>query len=169
MLSKDVMVKLLLITYFERLSRISDICVYLLCHSMMMTADKKSINPLNRKEMENMTVLAKTLSNIAVVNNMTITRAKVIAHRTNSVDNGIVKAAMINELKTKLANGIAHFIFTKKNGEIREAWGTTSSNIAKAKTNGRGESRENYATTAYYDVEKGEWRSFRWETLIQVF
>ena len=116
-----------------------------------------------------MTVLAKTLSNIAVVNNMTITRAKVIAHRTNSVDNGIVKAAMINELKTKLSNGIAHFIFTKKSGEIREAWGTTSSNIAKAKTNGRGESRENYATTAYFDVEKGEWRSFRWETLIQVF
>ena len=42
-------------------------------------------------------------------------------------------------------------------------------NIAKAKTNGRGESRESFATTAYFDVEKGEWRSFRWETLIKVF
>lgn len=109
------------------------------------------------------------MSNIAIVNNMTANRAQVIAHRTNSIDNGIVKAAMITELKTKLANGIAHFVFVKKNGELREAWGTTSSNIAKAKTNGRGESRENFSTTAFFDVEKGEWRSFRWETLIQVF
>ena len=109
------------------------------------------------------------MSNIAIVNNMTATRAKVITYRTNSIDNGIVKAAMINELKTKLANGIAHFVFVKKNGELREAWGTTMSNIANAKTIGNGASRENYATTAYYDVEKGEWRYFRWETLIRVF
>lgn len=109
------------------------------------------------------------MSNIAIINNMTAQRATVIAARTNSIDNGIVKAAMIAELKTKLANGIAHFAFVKKNGEIREAWGTTMANIAKAKTNGRGESRESFATTAYFDVEKGEWRSFRWETLIKVF
>ena len=74
----------------------------------------------------------REMSQIAIVNNMTATRAKVIAFRTSSIDNGIVKAAMINELKTKLANGIAHFVFAKKNGELREAWGT--------------------------DVEKGEWR-----------
>ena len=72
----------------------------------------------------------QVMSNIAIVNNMTAQRAKVIAFRTNSIDNGIVKAAMINELKTKLANGIAHFAFVKKNGEIREAWGTTMGNIA---------------------------------------
>ena len=111
----------------------------------------------------------QVMSNIAIVNNMTAQRAKVIAFRTHSIDNGIVKAAMINELKTKLANGIAHFIFAKKNGELREAWGTTMGNIAKAKTNGRGENRESFCTTAYFDVEKGEWRSFRWETLIKVF
>ena len=115
------------------------------------------------------TTTCQAMSNIAIVNNMTAIRAKVIANRTNSLDNGIVKSSMINELKTKLANGIAHFVFIKKNGEIREAWGTTMSNIAKAKTSGYGLSRENFYTTAYFDVEKGEWRSFRWETLIQVF
>lgn len=115
------------------------------------------------------TTTCRVMSNIAIVNNMTATRAKVIAYRTNNLDNGIVKAAMINELKTKLANGIAHFIYAKKNGEIREAWGTTCANIAKAKTNGRGESRESFCTTPYFDCERGEWRSFRWETLIQVF
>ncbi|MCQ2301424.1 MAG: SH3 beta-barrel fold-containing protein [Bacteroidales bacterium] len=111
----------------------------------------------------------QVMSNIAIVHNMTATRAQVIAQRTENMANGIVKAAMIAELKTKLANGIAHFVFVKKSGELREAWGTTCKNIAKAKTNGRGESRENYSTTAYFDIEKGEWRSFRWETLIQVY
>lgn len=104
-----------------------------------------------------------------VINGMTATRATVIANRTKSEELGVIKAMMIENLKTKLANGIAHFIYLKKDGTVREAWGTTQNNIAKAKINGRGVNRELYSTTAYYDVEKGEWRSFRWETLIQVF
>ncbi|MDO5420600.1 MAG: SH3 beta-barrel fold-containing protein [Bacteroides sp.] len=92
-----------------------------------------------------------------------------IATRTESSEMGMIKAMMIDLLKTKLANGIAHFIFKKKDGSYREAWGTTQSNIANAKINGRGVSREMYATTAYFDVECGQWRSFRWENLIQVF
>lgn len=132
--------------------------------------DKQSINNKNTTTMNTaISTTCQVMSNIAIMNNMTATRAKVVAFRTGSIDNGIVKAAMINELKTKLANGIAHFVFAKKNGELREAWGTTMGNIAKAKTNGNGASRENYATTAFFDVEKGEWRSFRWETLITVF
>ena len=100
---------------------------------------------------------------------MDAVRANVIARRTNSNEMGIVKAMMIENLKEKLRNGIAHFLFVKKDGSIREAWGTCKAELANAKTNGRGESRENYATTAFFDVEKGEWRSLRWETLIRVF
>ena len=48
-------------------------------------------------------------------------------------------------------------------------WDYVSENSSSANTNGRGESRENYFTTAYFDIEKGAWRSFRWETLIKVF
>ena len=104
-----------------------------------------------------------------VLNSTTVVRAATISQRSHSEEIGIVKAMMIENLKTKLANGVAHFIFMKKDGTVREAWGTTQPNIAKAKTNGRGVSRELYKTTAYYDVEKGEWRSFRWEALVQVF
>ena len=152
------------------MSGVSNNIVYLQCKTKEMI-DKQIINLQNTTTMNSIiTNTCREMSQIAIVNNMTATRAKVIAARTNSIDNGIVKAAMINELKTKLANGIAHFQYCKKStGELREAWGTTCGNIAKAKTNGRGESRENYATTAYFDVEKGEWRSFRWETLIRVF
>ncbi|MDE5900456.1 MAG: SH3 beta-barrel fold-containing protein [Muribaculaceae bacterium] len=107
--------------------------------------------------------------NAIVINNTTANRATVIANRTQSSEMGVMKAMLIDTLKVKLANGIAHFIFKKKDGSYREAWGTTQSQLAKAKTNGKGISREMYKTTAYFDIEKGEWRSFRWEMLVQVF
>ena len=107
--------------------------------------------------------------NAIVINNSTANRATVIAARTESAEMGVMKAMLIDLLKAKLAGGIAHFIFKKKDGSFREAWGTTQSHLAKAKTNGRGVSREVYKTAAYIDVECGEWRSFRWENLIQVF
>ena len=104
-----------------------------------------------------------------VVKGTTSVRATVIANRTKSDEMGVIKALMIENLKTKLQNGIAHFTFIKKNGKLRECWGTTQPNLARAKTNGKGESRENYCTTAFYDIEKGAWRSFRWESLVEVF
>ena len=109
------------------------------------------------------------MTNIAIINGATAVRANVIAKRTNSTEIALVKAMMIENLKEKMKHGVAHFVFRKKNGELREGWGTTQSTLANAMTNGRGESREQYATTAFYDVTKGAWRSFRWESLVQVF
>ena len=116
-----------------------------------------------------MEMVIATQNTMVSLNGMTVKRTHKIAERTEDVMMGAIKAQMIETLKNKMANGVAHFVFMKKNGELREAWGTIQSNIASAKTNGRGESRENYFTTAYFDIEKGAWRSFRWETLIKVF
>ena len=118
---------------------------------------------------ETITSTDKTMRNAIVINNSTAHRATVIATRTQSNEMGVMKAMLIDTLKVKLANGIAHFIFKKKDGSYREAWGTTQSNRAKAKINDNGVSREVYKTTAYFDVECGAWRSFRWENLVQVF
>lgn len=107
--------------------------------------------------------------NALVITNATAARATVIASRTHSSEMGMMKAMIIDLLKEKLRNGIAHFIFKKKDGTLREAWGTTQGNIASAMTNGRGESRELYCTCAFYSVTDGGWRSFRWENLVQVF
>ena len=93
--------------------------------------------------------------NAIVINNSTAHRATVISTRTESAEMGMMKAMLIDTLKVKLANGIAHFIFKKKDGSYREAWGTTQHNLASAKINGRGVSREIYKTTAYFDVENG--------------
>ena len=107
--------------------------------------------------------------NALVITNQTATRMTVIASRTDSTLMAGAKAMMIESLKEKLRNGVAHFIFIKKNGEVREAFGTTNSAVAAKYTNGNGCSRECFCTTAYFDIEKGEWRSFRWETLVKVF
>ena len=107
--------------------------------------------------------------NTLVITNGTATRMAVIAQRTGSELVAATKAMMIESLKEKLCTGVAHFLYIKKNGEVREAWGTTNATLAYKYTNGRGVSREIYSTTAYFDIEKSAWRSFRWESIVKVF
>lgn len=106
-----------------------------------------------------------------LLNHNTAVRAKVIAVRTSSrMVDGISKAILIEQLKKKLRSGqIVKFAYLKSNGDIRVAYGTTNVDFVKNKIRGWGDSRENYATSAYYDLEKGGWRSFRWENLIAVY
>lgn len=84
-----------------------------------------------------------------VITNSTATRMAVIAARTGSELMARAKAMMIEALKEKLLNGVAHFIFIKKNGEVREAFGTTNATVAAKHTNGNGISREYFKTTAF--------------------
>lgn len=110
-----------------------------------------------------------TKNSMVVVNGNTSRRANVIARRTNSNVMGVVKAQLIDVLKAKLSSGVAHFIYAKKDGTLREAWGTTSHNLMKANINGRGVSRDRVNCVAYWDCEKGGIRSLRFENLVQVF
>lgn len=121
--------------------------------------------------MENniITNTCKVMSNVAVVNKINAIRAQVIANRTHNVANGITKAAMIAIAKEKMRGGVCHFVYVKKSGELREAFGTLTPALVEATTTGCGESRERFYTSAYYDCEKGGWRSFRWETIIKVY
>ena len=107
--------------------------------------------------------------NALVITDTTAVRMNVIAQRTQNLLIAGAKAMMIESLKEKLCNGVAHFIFQKKNGEYREMFGTTNPSLVKRHINGRGVSRELYATTAAFDCELGEWRSFRWESIVKVF
>lgn len=109
------------------------------------------------------------METMVVVNGMTAHRANVIMARTGSATMGVIKAQMIDLLKEKLRNGVAHFLYIKKDGSLREAFGTTNAAVAAKYTNGNGICREYFKTTAYFDIEKGEWRSFRWESLVKVF
>ncbi len=105
---------------------------------------------------------------IITTNNLTVARMAVIAKRTSSDLMAGAKSMMIDGLKRQMRDGIAHFMYQKKNGELREAWGTTNKSLARKHINGNGDCRERYATTAYFDVERGAWRSFRWENIVAV-
>ena len=110
------------------------------------------------------------METIVVVNGMTAHRANVIMTRTGSAAMGIVKAQMIDLLKEKLRNGVAHFLYMKQStGEIREAWGSCNGQLMKATQNSRGLSGDQVNTIKYWDIEKGGYRSLRYENLIQVF
>ncbi len=113
--------------------------------------------------------MTQTIISTIAVKDMTVTRANVIAQRTGSLEMGIAKAMLIEQLKQKLNNSVAHFIFQKKDGSLKEIFATTNPALCSRHINGRGVSRELYATTAVFDVECGQWKSFRWESLIQVF
>ena len=76
-----------------------------------------------------MTTLA-TINNTGIntmtVNNMTATRIATILERTQDAIMAVGKSMMIETLKTKMANGIAHFAFKKKDGSIRALHGFRS-------------------------------------------
>ena len=109
------------------------------------------------------------MTQVVAMNGMTAHRANVIARRTGSEAMGIIKAQMIDLLKVKLQSGVAHFLYMKKDGTLREAWGTCASNLMKATQNGRGLSGDQVNTVKYFDVEAGGYRSLRYENLVQVF
>ena len=109
------------------------------------------------------------MTQVVAMNGLTAHRANVIARRTGSEAMGVIKAQMIDLLKAKLQNGVAHFVYMKKDGTLREAWGTCASNLMKATQNGRGLSGDQVNTIKYYDVMAGGYRSTLYENLVQEF
>ena len=109
------------------------------------------------------------MTQMVIVHGMTAHRANVIARRTGSEAMGVVKAQMSDLLKAKLQSGVAHFLYMKKDGTLREAWGTCAGNLMRATQNGRGLSGDQVNTVKYFDVVAGGYRSLRYENLVQVF
>lgn len=74
----------------------------------------------------------------------------------------------ISDLRAQLNAGVVHFAYYKKNGEYREAFGTTVGSLAEAHTNGKGAPRSNFNCVAYFDIEKGAWRSCKEDSIIGI-
>lgn len=67
-----------------------------------------------------------------VVKGTTAVRATVIANRTKSDEMGVMKALMIENLKSKLQNGIAHFTFIKKKWRVKRMLGYNAKESCKS-------------------------------------
>lgn len=115
------------------------------------------------------TTSAVALSNMTVVlSEKTITRANLIAERTGSLEIGITKALLIEQLEAKLAsNQLCRILFVKRDGSLREMFCVQNPSLYSKLI--KGTRREHYGTKIVYDVEKSAFRSFRYESLVKVY
>lgn len=103
---------------------------------------------------------------ITATNDALIARhIEAITVQTGSSLMGTSKALLIEEAKRQMRNGVCHFIYMKKNGDVREAMGTLAKPVLNATLSGTGRSPEDWGCCYYHDVIKGGARSFRWANL----
>ena len=107
--------------------------------------------------------------NAIITNDTLVARhIAVISHKTGSELMGASKALLIEEAKRQMRNGVCHFIYKKKDGTTREAFGTLNTGVLNATLKGTGRSCEDWGCCYYHDTIKGKGRSFKWENLIAV-
>lgn len=109
----------------------------------------------------------QTAVSAIALSDKTIERANLIAQRIGSLEIAIAKAMLLEQLESKLS-GVAHIIFQKKDGSLREMYCTTNSSLISKHIVGSNR-KPSYGTKIVFDVEIGEFRSFRIESLIKVF
>ena len=79
-----------------------------------------------------MTTIIATATNNALV----ARHIQVISAKTGSTLMGASKAFLIEEAKRQMRSGVCHFIYLKKNGDVREAMGTLSRPVLNATLKG---------------------------------
>ena len=111
-----------------------------------------------------MTTIITTATNNALV----ARHIETITRKTGSALMGTSKALLIEEAKRQMRSGTCHFLYVKKDGSIREAFGTLNATLCGKHINGRGQSPESWGCSCYFDIEKGQFRSFRWANIIDI-
>lgn len=109
-----------------------------------------------------------TIITTATNNALVAAHINAITVKTGSALMGASKALLIEEAKRQMRNGVCHFVYMKKNGECREAFGTLAKAVLNATLKGTGDSPETWGCCFYHDCIKGGARSFRWANLIAV-
>ena len=81
-----------------------------------------------------------------------------IARTTGSTQKGVATAMLIEEAKRQMRSGVCHFIYVKKDGSVREAFGTLDKAVLNHTLAGTGRSPETWGCCYYHDAIKGGWR-----------
>jgi len=103
---------------------------------------------------------------IIALNSTDIVKANIISSRVgNSMVTGYL-LAQGNELRKRMQTSVVEFYFSKKDGSVRHAFGTTMGSLAKAHTVGG--ARSSIKVIPFFDVEVGEWRSCQLQSIIKV-
>lgn len=109
-----------------------------------------------------------TIITTATNNALVARHIAVISAMKRSALMGSAKALLIEEAKRQMRVGTCHFLYLKKDGSVREAFGTLNPVLCNKHINGRGQSPETWGCSCYFDCEKGQFRSFRWENIIDI-
>lgn len=107
-------------------------------------------------------------STIQTNNALVARHIAVVSVQKNSALLGIAKSMLIEEAKRQMRSGTCHFLYVKKDGSVREAFGTLNASLCDKHINGNGRSPESWGCSCYFDVERGAFRSFRWANIINI-
>lgn len=79
------------------------------------------------------------------------------------------KAWRIDSLRRKMQSGTVEFVYKKADGTIRIAQGTLQSDKATVKGGQTRKSYKQFNTMPYFDIEANGFRSFKVNSLLNVF
>ena len=109
------------------------------------------------------------MNTTVVLSNKDLYRAAVIASRVGDDFVTGLQVAKLNELKARMRREVVKFAYLKKSGEVRIAYGTMMPALVGDHINGRGICGDARKVCTYFDVERGEFRCFQMQALIQIW
>lgn len=109
------------------------------------------------------------MTTVVAVTNKDLYRATVISSRVGNDFITGLQVAKLNELKSRMREGVVKFSYLKKDKSMRVAYGTLMPQLMKDKILGTGTCGDARKVCTYFDVECGEFRCFQLQSLIQIW
>lgn len=103
---------------------------------------------------------------IIAMNSTDIIKATIINERVGDTFATGYLLAQGNELRKRMQTSVVEFYFTKKDGTIRRAFGTTMKSLSQKHTVGGRPSSIKVIT--FFDVEKSAWRACQINSILKV-
>ena len=109
------------------------------------------------------------MTTVVAVTNKDLYRASVISQRVQNDFVTGLQVAKLNELKSRMREGVVKFAYLKKDKSVRIAYGTLMPQLMKDKILGTGLCGDARKVVVYYDVECGNFRCFQMQALIKIW
>ena len=109
------------------------------------------------------------MTTIVAVTSRDMYRAAVISQRVQNDFVTGLQVAKLNELKSRMREGIVKFAYLKKDNSERIAYGTLMPQLMSDKVLGTGLCGDARKVCTYFDVEHGQFRCFQFQALIKIF
>ena len=106
---------------------------------------------------------------IVAMTNRDMYRAAVISERVENDFVTGVQVAKLNELKGRMRREVVKFAYLKKDKSVRIAYGTMMPALVGEHINGRGACGDARKVCTYFDVERGQFRCFQLQALVQIW